>query len=148
MDSQEVSQNGNVGFLILRWSLALLFPIVAFSSLSLLVVLVAVFVANSSVTSPISVSSQCRIVSSSKLLLCCRWILNLGLFGLLECHCLVELKMACFALLGLIFMSFTKISKAKPIKITHLYATLLSHNTSFACNLSLIVHLCSSSIPR
>ncbi|XP_004300141.1 PREDICTED: uncharacterized protein LOC101302166 [Fragaria vesca subsp. vesca] len=53
------------GYLILRWSLALLFPIVAFSSLSLLLISVTVFVSNSSVPGPISVSSQCRIVSSS-----------------------------------------------------------------------------------
>lgn len=66
MDSQEVSEKGNMAYLILRWSLALVLPIVAIFALSLLVGFVAIFVANSSVPSPISVSSQCRIVSSSK----------------------------------------------------------------------------------
>lgn len=91
MDSQEDSQKDNVGFVILRWSLALLFPIVAFSSLSLLVVLVAVFVANSSVTSPISVSSQCRIVSSSVDLKSSK-VCELGLFNYKAKHVFYPLE--------------------------------------------------------
>ncbi|XP_062120577.1 uncharacterized protein LOC133834837 [Humulus lupulus] len=52
-------------FLILRWSLAVLFPIVSFLVLSFLVGLLAVFLIDSPVTGPISVPSQCKIVSSS-----------------------------------------------------------------------------------
>ncbi|XP_068327645.1 uncharacterized protein [Pyrus communis] len=80
MDSEEVSAKGSVANLILRWSLGLLFLIVAFFSLSLLVAFVAVFVANSSIPSSISVSSQCRIVSSSVDLKSSK-VCELGLFN-------------------------------------------------------------------
>ncbi|XP_008238060.1 PREDICTED: uncharacterized protein LOC103336739 [Prunus mume] len=80
MDSQEVSEKGNMAYLILRWSLALVLPIVAIFALSLFVGFVAIFVANSSVPSPISVSSQCRIVSSSVDLKSSK-VCELGLFN-------------------------------------------------------------------
>ncbi|XP_050130902.1 uncharacterized protein LOC126607386 [Malus sylvestris] len=80
MDSEEVSVKGSVANLILRWSLGLLLLIVAFFSLSLLVAFVAVFVANSSIPSSISVSSQCRIVSSSVDLKSSK-VCELGLFN-------------------------------------------------------------------
>ncbi|XP_062029981.1 uncharacterized protein LOC133745839 [Rosa rugosa] len=89
MDSQDVSQKK--GYLILRWSLALLFPIVAFSSLSLFLVLVTVFVSNSSVSVPISVSSQCRIVSSSVDLKSAK-VCELGLFNYKAKHVFYPLE--------------------------------------------------------
>ncbi|KAM5573700.1 hypothetical protein ABKV19_013308 [Rosa sericea] len=89
MDSQDVSQKK--GYLILRWSLALLFPIVAFSSLSLFLVLVTLFVSNSSVSGPISVSSQCRIVSSSVDLKSAK-VCELGLFNYKAKHVFYPLE--------------------------------------------------------
>ncbi|KAF3447884.1 hypothetical protein FNV43_RR08590 [Rhamnella rubrinervis] len=65
MDSQEVSEKANLPSSMLRWSLALIFSVVSFFTLSFLVGFVSVFVANSSVTNPTSVPSQCKIVSSS-----------------------------------------------------------------------------------
>ncbi|PRQ19100.1 hypothetical protein RchiOBHm_Chr7g0213391 [Rosa chinensis] len=89
MDSQDVSQKK--GYLILRWSLAVLFPIVAFCSLSLFLVLVTVFVSNSSVSGPISVSSQCRIVSSSVDLKSAK-VCELGLFNYKAKHVFYPLE--------------------------------------------------------
>ncbi|CAN6712099.1 unnamed protein product [Malus baccata var. baccata] len=80
MDSEEASAKGSVANLILRWSLCLLLPILAFFSLSLFVAFVAVFVADSSIPSPISVPSQCRIVSSSVDLKSSK-VCELGLFN-------------------------------------------------------------------
>ncbi|KAF4378553.1 hypothetical protein CsatB_003049 [Cannabis sativa] len=65
MESERRTRKRSLPFLILRWSLALLFPIVSFFVLSFLVGLVAVFLADSPVSGPISVPSQCKIVSSS-----------------------------------------------------------------------------------
>lgn len=80
MDSEEASAKGSVANLILRWSLGLLLPILAFFSLSLFVAFVVVFAADSSIPSPISVSSQCRIVSSSVDLKSSK-VCELGLFN-------------------------------------------------------------------
>ncbi|XP_021299557.1 uncharacterized protein LOC110428155 [Herrania umbratica] len=67
MDSQEVPDNGNKGFLcmLLRIAFALLFPIFAFFSLSFLVGFVAVFIGELSIPNSITVPTQCKIVSSS-----------------------------------------------------------------------------------
>ncbi|KAH7514794.1 hypothetical protein FEM48_Zijuj11G0128300 [Ziziphus jujuba var. spinosa] len=90
MDSQEVSEGirttttttekSNLALTILRWSLALLCPILGFFTLSFLVGFVAVFVANSSVSNPISVPSQCKIVSSGVDLRSSK-VCELGLFN-------------------------------------------------------------------
>ena len=73
MDSEddEVSTSGKTtkrGFLAvtMRWCAALLLPVVSFFFVTLSLSLVAVFVANSLITSPISLRSQCKIVSSSE----------------------------------------------------------------------------------
>lgn len=69
MDSSESevrTTERRVSFSVLRWSLTLLFPVVSFVALSFLVGLVAVFLGSSSVASPISVPSQCKIVSTSE----------------------------------------------------------------------------------
>ena len=50
----------------MRWCAVLLIPVVSFFLVTVSLSLVAVFVANSSITSPISLRSQCKIVSSSK----------------------------------------------------------------------------------
>ncbi|XWS62262.1 hypothetical protein CRYUN_Cryun07bG0195100 [Craigia yunnanensis] len=67
MDSQELPDNGNKGlpYMLLRIAFALLFPIFAFFSLSFLVGLLAIFMGELSISNPISVSTQCKIVSSS-----------------------------------------------------------------------------------
>ncbi|XP_023540496.1 uncharacterized protein LOC111800848 [Cucurbita pepo subsp. pepo] len=49
----------------MRWCAVLLIPVVSFFLVTVSLSLVAVFVANSSITSPISLRSQCKIVSSS-----------------------------------------------------------------------------------
>lgn len=73
MDSEddEVSTSERMtkgGFLAvtMRWCAAILLPVVSFFFVTLSLSLVAVFVANSSITSPISLRSQCKIVSSSE----------------------------------------------------------------------------------
>ncbi|KAK8360873.1 hypothetical protein V6Z11_A03G001200 [Gossypium hirsutum] len=67
MDSQELPDNGNKGFryMLLRIAFALLFPIFAFFSLSFLVGLLAIFMGELSISNPISIPTQCKIVSSS-----------------------------------------------------------------------------------
>ncbi|XP_022772211.1 uncharacterized protein LOC111314855 [Durio zibethinus] len=67
MDSQEIPDNRNKGFhcMLLRIAFALLFPIFAFFSLSVLVALVAIFTGELSISNPISLPTQCKIVSSS-----------------------------------------------------------------------------------
>ncbi|XVF52128.1 hypothetical protein PTKIN_Ptkin04bG0239800 [Pterospermum kingtungense] len=69
MDSQEVTDNNgnNKGyhFMFLRIGFALLFPIFAFFFLSFLVGFLAVFMGELSISNPISLPSQCKIVSSS-----------------------------------------------------------------------------------
>ncbi|EXB49813.1 hypothetical protein L484_006351 [Morus notabilis] len=64
-DYETRASKRNFPFLILRWSLALILHTLSFFVLSFFVGLVAIFLANSSVSSPISVPSQCKIVSSS-----------------------------------------------------------------------------------
>lgn len=70
MDSPELSQRNKKSlqsrYVILRWSFAVLFSVLAFLSLSFMVGFVTVLVGDSSMSSPISVPSQCKIVSSSK----------------------------------------------------------------------------------
>lgn len=53
----------------LRRSLSLVFSLVAFLSFSFVLGFVAVFVGSTAISNPISVPSQCKIVSSSKLFL-------------------------------------------------------------------------------
>ncbi|KAK9276048.1 hypothetical protein L1049_005579 [Liquidambar formosana] len=69
MDSQEevseIAKKQGFLILILRCFFALLFPLFALLSLSFLVGFVAVFIGDFSIHSPISVPSQCKIVSSS-----------------------------------------------------------------------------------
>ncbi|MBA0554409.1 hypothetical protein Golob_013515 [Gossypium lobatum] len=67
MDSQELPDNGNKGFryMLLRIAFALLFPIFVFFLLSFLVCLLAIFMGELSISDPISVPTQCKIVSSS-----------------------------------------------------------------------------------
>ncbi|XWS49450.1 hypothetical protein CRYUN_Cryun12cG0004700 [Craigia yunnanensis] len=67
MDSQEIPDNDNKGFnyMLLRIAFALLFPIFAFFSLSVLVGLVAIFMGELPIANPISLPTQCKIVSSS-----------------------------------------------------------------------------------
>ncbi|KAK6251585.1 hypothetical protein QQP08_010685 [Theobroma cacao] len=67
MDSQEIPDNGNKGFLFMffRIAFALLFPIFAFFFLSFLVGFVAVFIGELSIPNSITVPTQCKIVSSS-----------------------------------------------------------------------------------
>ncbi|KAA8525137.1 hypothetical protein F0562_006999 [Nyssa sinensis] len=64
MDSPETKKEG-LHYVLLRRCFAILFSLVALLSLSFLVAIVAVFIGNVSITNPISVSSQCKIVSSS-----------------------------------------------------------------------------------
>ncbi|GAV68479.1 hypothetical protein CFOL_v3_11982 [Cephalotus follicularis] len=66
MDPQEISEEAKKGFryLILRFILALLFPILAIFVLSSLIGLVVVYFGESSISSPVSVPSQCKIVST------------------------------------------------------------------------------------
>ena len=70
MDSQEILDNGNKGFnyMLLRIAFALLFPIFAFFSLSVLVGFVSIFMGELSISNPIYLPTQCKIVSSSKFL--------------------------------------------------------------------------------
>ncbi|GMN40752.1 hypothetical protein TIFTF001_009978 [Ficus carica] len=79
-DSETRTCKGSWPVLILRCSLALLFPILSFFVFSFFVGLVAVFLANSSASSPISVPSQCKIVSSSVDLRSSK-VCELGLFN-------------------------------------------------------------------
>lgn len=69
MDSPELTQRNKKSlqsrYVILRWSFAVLFSVLAFLSLSFMVGFVTVLVGDSSMSSPISVPSQCKIVSSS-----------------------------------------------------------------------------------
>ncbi|KAA3469302.1 Exopolysaccharide production negative regulator [Gossypium australe] len=67
MDSQELPDNGNKGFryMLLRIAFALLFPIFVLFLLSFLVCLLAIFMGELSISDPISVPTQCKIVSSS-----------------------------------------------------------------------------------
>ncbi|KAG8486502.1 hypothetical protein CXB51_019861 [Gossypium anomalum] len=67
MDSRELPDNGNKGFryMLLRIAFALLFPIFVFFVLSFLVCLLAIFMGELSISDPISVPTQCKIVSSS-----------------------------------------------------------------------------------
>ncbi|TYJ23080.1 hypothetical protein E1A91_A08G167100v1 [Gossypium mustelinum] len=67
MDSQELTDNGNKGFryMLLRIAFALLFPILVFFLLSFLVCLLAIFMGELSISDPISMPTQCKIVSSS-----------------------------------------------------------------------------------
>ncbi|KAL5550822.1 hypothetical protein UlMin_000998 [Ulmus minor] len=83
MDSEECerrTRKGNLPSVILRWSLTLLSLVVSFFVLLFLLGFVAVFLANSSVTSTISVPSQCKIVSSSVDLRSSK-VCELGLFN-------------------------------------------------------------------
>ncbi|PON44792.1 exopolysaccharide production negative regulator [Parasponia andersonii] len=80
MDSERRTGKRSLPFVILRWSLALLFPILSFFVLSFIVGLVAVLLADSPVTSPISVPSQCKIVSTSVDLRSSK-VCELGLFN-------------------------------------------------------------------
>ncbi|KAB1226458.1 hypothetical protein CJ030_MR1G014165 [Morella rubra] len=70
MDSQEgsSSKTEKKGLLsvLLRCSLALIFPMICFFALSFLLCFVAVSFANSSISNPISLPSQCKIVSSGE----------------------------------------------------------------------------------
>ncbi|KAG6788544.1 hypothetical protein POTOM_004612 [Populus tomentosa] len=63
----ETPENGKKGFIYLafRLTLALLFPIFAFLSLSILLGFVAIFMGHLSITTPLSLPSQCKILSSS-----------------------------------------------------------------------------------
>ncbi|GLT58516.1 hypothetical protein SLA2020_314020 [Shorea laevis] len=67
MDSQEISEDSKKGFpyLLSRISFALLYSIFAFFFLSFLVGIAAFSIGEFSISSPISVPSQCKIVSSS-----------------------------------------------------------------------------------
>ncbi|XVF13751.1 hypothetical protein REPUB_Repub08aG0234600 [Reevesia pubescens] len=67
MDSQELPDSGNKGFhyMLLRIAFTLLFPIFALFSLSFFVGLLAIFMGELSISNPISVPTQCKIVSSS-----------------------------------------------------------------------------------
>ncbi|KAK5812869.1 hypothetical protein PVK06_028312 [Gossypium arboreum] len=67
MDSQELPDNGNKGFryMLLRIAFALHFPIFVFFLLSFLVCLLAIFMGELSISDPISMPTQCKIVSSS-----------------------------------------------------------------------------------
>ncbi|XP_059657009.1 uncharacterized protein LOC132303669 [Cornus florida] len=64
VDSPETKKEG-LHYVLLRLSLAILFLLFAFVFASFLVVFVTLSIGNSSITNPISVPSQCRIVSSS-----------------------------------------------------------------------------------
>ncbi|XVE65408.1 hypothetical protein DITRI_Ditri07aG0178000 [Diplodiscus trichospermus] len=66
MDSPEIPDDGNKGFhyMLFRIAFALLFPIFAFFSLSVLVGLVAISMGELSISNPISLPTQCKIVSS------------------------------------------------------------------------------------
>ncbi|KAJ7011032.1 hypothetical protein NC653_001458 [Populus alba x Populus x berolinensis] len=63
----ETPENGKKGFIYLafRLTLALLFPIFAFLSLSILLGFLAIFMGHLSITTPLSLPSQCKILSSS-----------------------------------------------------------------------------------
>lgn len=68
MDSQELTDNnGNKGyrFVFIRIAFALLFPIFAFFSLLFIVGLLAIYMGELSISNPISLPTQCKIVSSS-----------------------------------------------------------------------------------
>uniref|UniRef100_A0A5B6ZAY6 Uncharacterized protein n=1 Tax=Davidia involucrata TaxID=16924 RepID=A0A5B6ZAY6_DAVIN len=64
MDPPETKKEG-LHYVLLRRCFAILFSLIAVLSLSFLVGFVAVFISNLSITNPISVSSQCKIVTSS-----------------------------------------------------------------------------------
>uniref|UniRef100_A0A5B6ZE59 Uncharacterized protein n=1 Tax=Davidia involucrata TaxID=16924 RepID=A0A5B6ZE59_DAVIN len=64
MDSPETKKEGR-HYVLLRRCFAILFSLIALLSLSFLVGIVAVYIGNLSITDPISVPSQCKIVSSS-----------------------------------------------------------------------------------
>lgn len=70
MDSQEISEDSKKGFpyFFSRVSFVLLYSIFAFFFLSFLVGIAAFVIGDFSISSPISVPSQCKIVSSSKFL--------------------------------------------------------------------------------
>ncbi|KAJ6946651.1 hypothetical protein NC651_001376 [Populus alba x Populus x berolinensis] len=63
----ETPENGKKGFIYLafRLTLALLFPIFSFLSLSILLGFLAIFMGHLSITTPLSLPSQCKILSSS-----------------------------------------------------------------------------------
>ncbi|KAB5573790.1 hypothetical protein DKX38_000984 [Salix brachista] len=63
----EIETPGKKGFiyLVFRLTLALLFPIFAFLSLSILLSFLAFFMGHLSITTPLSLPSQCKILSSS-----------------------------------------------------------------------------------
>ncbi|KAI4314566.1 hypothetical protein L6164_027460 [Bauhinia variegata] len=63
-ESQGTKKKGLL-FLVLQWILALLLPIVFLLSLPFLVGFIVVIIANSSITIPMSMPTQCKIVSSS-----------------------------------------------------------------------------------
>ncbi|XP_040987493.1 uncharacterized protein LOC121235236 isoform X1 [Juglans microcarpa x Juglans regia] len=95
MDSLEVSsadtEKKGFPFLLLRFSLAILFPLISFFALSFLFLFTTIFVANSSVSSPISVPSQCKIVSSSVDLRSSK-VCELGLFNYKAKHVFYPLE--------------------------------------------------------
>lgn len=68
MEIEETLDDRKKGYdyVVLRLILAIIFPIAAFFSLSLFIGFLAVLAAHFSISTPISVPSQCRIVSSSK----------------------------------------------------------------------------------
>lgn len=67
MEIEETLDDRKKGYdyVVLRLILAIIFPIAAFFSLSLFIGFLAVLAAHFSISTPISVPSQCRIVSSS-----------------------------------------------------------------------------------
>ncbi|KAE8055768.1 hypothetical protein FH972_012590 [Carpinus fangiana] len=91
----ERSEKKGIPFVLLRCSLALLFPIFIFFSMSFLVGFVAVFAANSQISSPISVPSQCKIVSSSVDLRFAK-VCELGLFNYKAKHVFYPLERSKF----------------------------------------------------
>lgn len=64
MDSPETNQKGT-NSILLRCSFALIFFLFVFLSVSLTLVLISIIIGNLSISDPISIPSQCKIVSSS-----------------------------------------------------------------------------------
>ena len=61
---QEAPKKNGVVFVILRWILAILFPFLLFLSIPFLLGLLVLMFADFSIPNPISLPSQCKIVST------------------------------------------------------------------------------------
>ncbi|XP_019445216.1 PREDICTED: uncharacterized protein LOC109349037 [Lupinus angustifolius] len=61
---EEGPKNKGIAIVIIRWSLAILFPFLALFSIPFLVALMLIMVSDFSIPNPISLPSQCKIVST------------------------------------------------------------------------------------